>query len=300
MSTHDSCPPVASRRQFLQAASFAVACGSVGGAVLGQAPARARGATVAPTIAAPNETLAERLGVASYSFRNFSLDQTIAMTKRLGMKYLCLKSFHLPLDAKPEALKAAADKIKKAGLVLYGGGGIAMRSSSEIEQAFEYAKHAGMKIMIIMPTLKTLPEIERKVKQYDIAVAVHNHGPGDKHFPTGQSAYKHVKDLDPRIGLCVDVGHTTRYGEDACLDLEACADRVYDIHFKDVTAANARGIATVFGRGVMDMPRLFRTIHKIGFPGILGFEYESEARDPLVSMAECAGYARGMLAGMGK
>jgi len=152
--------------------------------------------------------------------------------------------------------------------------------------------------MVVMPTAATLPLIERKVAEYDIAVAVHNHGPGDKHFPTPGSAYDKIKNLDPRVGLCVDVGHTVRYGDDPYAAIEACADRVYDFHLKDVTSATAKGTTTILGRGVIDMPRLFRTLRKINYPGVLAFEYESEANDPLASVAESAGYARGILAGL--
>jgi len=294
MKTHNpwrSSDHVASRRRFLQAASLAVASAGVAGRTLGQTP------SVAPPPAEElKETLAQRLGIASYSFARFNLDQTLAMTKRLAIKYLCLKSFHLPLDSTPEVLSSTAAKIKEQGLILYGGGGISMRTPAEIDQAFEYARHAGLKLMVIMPTAKTLALIEKKVQEYNILVAVHNHGPGDRHFPTPASVYERIADLDPRIGLCVDVGHTVRYGDDVYAALEKCADRVYDVHLKDVTAATARGRTTILGRGVIDMPRLFRTFQRIRYKGVLAFEYESEARDPLPSVAESVGYARGILA----
>ncbi|HLA84174.1 MAG TPA: sugar phosphate isomerase/epimerase [Thermoguttaceae bacterium] len=277
----------------MQTASAVVACAGAGRATFGAAPAAA-----AETPGAADEPLAARLGIASYTFRLFNLDATLAMTKRLGVKYLCLKSSHLPLNAKPEAIRAAVEKIKKQGLVFYGAGAIAMQNQAQIDEAFEYARQAGLKIMVIAPTAKTLPEIERKVKQYDVRVAIHNHGPGDRHFPTPESVYEKIKNMDPRMGLCVDVGHTVRQGDDVYAALEACRDRIYDVHMKDVTAANVQGQTTVLGRGVMDMPRLFRTIQKIRYSGVLAFEYESEGRDPLPSVAQSVGYARGMLAAL--
>jgi inosose dehydratase len=283
----------ASRRQFLKTASLAVAAAGVGVRAWGQTShERIR------TADAADATLASRLGIASYSFREFSLDKTLAMTRRLRIKYLCLKSDHLPLNAKPEQLRLAAAKVKEQGITLYAGGGIAMQSRAEVEQAFEYAKHAGLRIMVIMPTAKTLPLVVEKVKEYDVPVAIHNHGPGDKHFPTPGSVYDKIKDLDPRIGMCVDVGHTVRYGDDVYAALERCGERVYDLHLKDVTAATAKGQTTVLGRGVIDLPRLFRVLRKIDYQGILSFEHESDAKDPLPSVAESAGYARGFLAGL--
>jgi inosose dehydratase len=214
----------------------------------------------------------------------------------LGIKYLCLKDAHLPYNTPPEALQAAAAKIKENGLELYGAGGVPMKSPAEVDRAFDYAKHAGLKLMVIMPTAAMIPRIEQKVKQYNIIAAIHNHGPGDKHFPTPASAYEKIKDLDRRMGLCVDIGHTVRYGDDLYAALEKCADRIYDIHLKDVTSATAKGQTTILGRGVIDFPRFFRILQKINFQGVLGFEYESEGKDPLPSVAQSAGYARGMLA----
>ncbi|NLE39971.1 MAG: sugar phosphate isomerase/epimerase [Pirellulaceae bacterium] len=291
LSTHPR--TMASRRRFLQTASAVVA-----GGVMSRAGFAHAASEMKPVAEPESKTLASRLGVASYSFRKFNLDQTIAMTKRLRMKYLCLKSFHLPLDAKPEVLRAAAERIKKEGLVFDCGGTITMANQAQIDEAFEYAKHAGLKIMVIAPTAKMLPAIERKVVEYDIAVGIHNHGPGDKHFPTPGSAYDKIKNLDPRVGLCVDVGHTVRYGDDPYAAIETCADRVYDFHLKDVTSATAKGTTTILGRGVIDMPRLFATLKRINYSGVLSLEYESEANDPLPSIAESAGYARGMLAAM--
>ncbi|MBN2579185.1 MAG: sugar phosphate isomerase/epimerase [Pirellulales bacterium] len=277
---------IGSRRKFIQAASALVALGGGGMSLFG----------AIPETGAVGKSLADRLGIASYTFRLFNLDKTIAMTRRLGIKNLCLKSCHLPLDAKPEKLEATAAKVKQKGLNLYGGGVISMKKPAEVDQAFEYAKHAGLKILLIMPTVAMLPLIEKKVKQYDVKTAIHNHGPGDRNFPTPGSAYEKIKDLDPRMGLCVDIGHTVRYGDDLYAALEKCRDRIYDIHLKDVTSATAKGQTTILGRGIIDFARFFRILQKINFRGVLGLEYESEGRDPLPSVAQTVGYARGMLA----
>jgi len=236
-----------------------------------------------------------KLALASYTLRKFDLDQTLAMTKRLGLEAICLKSFHLPLEATPEEIAAAVAKVKEAGILLYGGGVIGMKSEEQVNQAFEYAKAAGMAKIVAAPTVEMLALVNEKVQQYDIQVCIHNHGPGDKHFPAPDVAYEKIKELDKRVGICHDVGHTLRYGEDPIASTERCADRMHDIHLKDVTEATKKGHATPCGRGVVDLPALARTLVKIGYSGYAAFEYEADPNDPLPGLAESVGYIRGVL-----
>jgi len=289
--THDALPRAeATRRDFLQwtaAAAASLACTAGGSqAVAADAPATPKPAHPCPL----------KLGIASYSFRKFSLEKALAMTKRAGLKYVCLKSFHLPLTATPAEIAAAAKSVADAGLVLYGGGVINMHRTSDVEQGFAYAKAAGMKVIVAMPTAEMLPAVEEKIRQYDIRVAIHNHGPGDKNFPTPQSVYEKIKDLDRRLGLCIDVGHTIRVGADPVRSIEAYADRLLDLHMKDVTEASPKGHEIQVGRGVIDIPALLRALVKIKYDGVVSFEYEPEDNDPLPGLCESVGYTRGVLA----
>lgn len=236
-----------------------------------------------------------QLALASYTLRKFDLDKTLQMTRRVGLPAICLKSFHLPLDATPEQIAAAAAKTKDAGLVLYGAGVISMQDEKQIDQAFAYAKAAGMIRIMAAPTAKVLPIIERKVQQFDIQVCIHNHGPGDRNFPTPDLIYEKIQGLDRRIGICHDVGHTVRYGADAIAMTEKYAERIYDVHIKDVTAASPKGECIACGRGVIDLPRLLRTLAKVRFSGYLAFEYEVDADDPLPGLAESVGYINGVM-----
>jgi sugar phosphate isomerase/epimerase len=236
------------------------------------------------------------LGLASYTLRKFSLDETLAMTKRVGLTHICLKSFHLPLDATAEQIAAVVEKVKTAGLDLYGGGVITMRKEEEVNQAFEYAKAAGMRTIVGAPVPDVLPLVDRKVKQYDIEVAIHNHGPGDKVYPTPESIYEKVKGLDKRIGLCIDIGHTVRIGADPVADAERFADRLLDLHVKDVSAPAPEGQTVEIGRGVIDIPALMRTLLKINYSRVASFEHEKDENDPLAGLAESVGYIRGVLA----
>jgi sugar phosphate isomerase/epimerase len=236
-----------------------------------------------------------KLALASYTTRKFDLDQTLEIAKRAGLDAVCLKSFHLPLEATTAEIKAAAEKVKKAGVTLYGCGVVTLRNEQQVNQAFDYAKAAGMIRIMAAPSPGMLPLINKKVQQYDIEICIHNHGPGDDIFPTPDKAYEAIKELDRRIGICHDVGHTVRYGADPVAMTQKCADRIYDVHIKDVTSADKAGESAPCGRGVMDLPPLVRTFAKIGFPGYLAFEYESEADDPLPGLAESVGYIRGVM-----
>ena len=276
------------RRQFLRLAGAGAAV-SLGGATA--SAARARRLILPRTAKRRFE-----LGLASYTLRKFKLDETLAMTKRVGLKYICFKSFHLALDSTPQQIRDVVKKVKDAGLILYGGGVISMKKEADVENAFEYAKAAGMKVIVAGPVPELLPLVDKKVKQYDIKIAIHNHGPGDKHWPTPDQAYDKIKQYDKRIGFCHDIGHTQRLGIDPIVSTEKVADRLHDIHIKDVTGPTAKDHGCEVGRGVIDIPRFLRTLLKIRYAGIVSFEYEKDADDPLAGLAESVGYVKGALA----
>ena len=279
-----------SRRHFLRSAGL-------GAAVLAVAH-RARAEAAAPSAEPAGKPAGKcpfELGLASYTLRKFPLEEALAMTKRVGLKYICLKSFHLPLEASPEAIAAAVKKVHEAGIVLYGGGVITMQNEAQVDQAFDYAKAAGMKTIVAAPRPEVLPLVDKKVRQYGLQVAIHNHGPGDKVYPTPESVYEKVRGLDPRIGLCIDIGHTARIGADPVESAEKYADRLLDVHVKDVSAATPKGQTVEIGRGVIDIPRFLKTLVRIKYRGIVAFEHEKDEADPLPGLAESVGYVRGVL-----
>jgi hypothetical protein len=238
------------------------------------------------------------LGLASYTLREFSLEQTIDMTKRLALKRIVLKSMHLPLESPEPDIAAAAQKVRGAGLDLYGCGVVYMTNEAEVEQGFRYAKAAGMRMIIGAPNPGLLSLVENKVREFDIRLAIHNHGPEDRLYPTPASVYEKIAKLDPRIGLCIDIGHTMRAGVDPAEAAQKCADRVLDFHVKDVTSATKDGQTVEMGRGVIDLPAFVRSIVKIDFAGTLAFEFEKDESDPLPGLAESVGYLRGLLAAL--
>jgi len=276
------------RRQFIKLASIGAAASLAGtSGSLGQV----RGSALRQAGKQQFE-----LGLASYTLRKFNLDDTLEMTKRVGLEYICFKSMHLPLDSTPAQIRAVLAKVKEAGLILYGGGVIYMRNQDQVHQAFDYAKAAGMKVIVGVPMPELLPLVDKKVKEYDIKVAIHNHGPGDKVYPTPASAYEKIKDLDSRIGLCNDIGHTIRAGSDPAVSARKFADRLLDVHIKDVSKASKDGQGVEIGRGVIDIPKFLKMLIKIKYSGIVSFEYEKDADDPMAGLAESVGYVRGVLA----
>jgi len=278
------------RREFIQIASAATA------ALLAGTPDTFGAADGKPAQSKLTGKIQFDLGLASYTLRNFKLDQVLAMTRRVGLKYIALKSVHLPLESTKAEIEAVATKVKDAGLELYGGGVIYMKNEAEVNQAFDYAKAAGIKVIIGAPQPELLALVNKKVQQYDIKLAIHNHGPGDKTYPTPASAYEKIKDLDKRVGLCDDIGHTQRSGVDPSESAIEFADRLLDVHIKDVSQATAKGQGVEVGRGVIDIPRYLRTLIKVGYTGVVAFEYEKDADDPLAGLAESIGYVKGVLA----
>ncbi|PXX28438.1 sugar phosphate isomerase/epimerase [Arenibacter sp. ARW7G5Y1] len=235
------------------------------------------------------------LGLASYSTRKFSLDETLAMANRLNLKQIALKSMHMPLESSEEDIKNITAKFEKAGIGLYGGGVIYMKTAQEVENAFRYAKAAKMKVIIGVPNHDLLPLVEMKVKETNIKLAIHNHGPGDKVYPTPEVVYDKIKMLDPRIGLCIDVGHVQRLGLDPVKNIEMYADRLYDIHLKDVDKSEADGKSVEFGRGVLDIPAVLNALKAINYTGVMAMEFEKDSEDVFAGLAECVGYVNGVL-----
>ena len=236
-----------------------------------------------------------KLGLASYSLRKFSQQDTIAMASRVGLDYMCFKSMHLPLDSTIDELKSSAKKVKDAGQQLFGGGVIYMESKEQVDQAFEYAKNAGMTVIVGVPEHELLEYTNDKIKQYDIKVAIHNHGPGDDKYPSPESIYEKIKDLDPRFGLCMDIGHTQRIGVDPTDAAKKYFSRLFDIHIKDVDKAKEDGKTVEIGRGVIDIPKFLKLLVDRRYEGVVSFEYEKDAEDPLPGLSESVGYVKGCL-----
>ena len=247
-----------------------------------------------------------RLGVAGYTFNRFKLEPTLEMLKAVDVHYLCIKDFHLPLKSTEEEIAAFHAKLKAANVTGYGVGPIYMGSEEEVTNAFNYAKRVGVKIVVGVPfkmvekkrvaSPELLQFINKKVQEFDMKYAIHNHGPDmPELFPTAESAMEIIKDMDKRVGLCLDIGHQLRDGKDPTKALLEFADRVHDIHIKNVTSADKKGSGTPLPRGAIDFPTFVRALRKIKYSGVCSLEYEKDMDNPLTGVAESIGYFRGVM-----
>lgn len=266
--------------------------GVVAGAAISSTP------SMAGTKASPkNDPF--HLGFAGYTFVHFNLEETLEMIKKLEVNYLCIKDFHLPLNANAERIKAFHAQLAASNVTGYAVGPIYCRTREEMDRAFEYAKSVGVDLIVGIPLHEDLPYLDQKVKEYNIRFAIHNHGPEDKLYPNATVTVDLIKDLDKRIGLCFDMGHNIRDGHDPIADLKRYKDRIFDIHLKNVTAAAAEGKTCELGRGVIDIPAFVTMLRKVKYAGKVSLEYEKDMKTPLQGISESVGYYRGVVDALG-
>lgn len=236
------------------------------------------------------------IGMAGYTFYQLSIEKTIETMKRVGVANISLKDIHMPLKSTQDQITAVIDKFKAAGLNVYTVGVIYMKTRESVDQAFEYARMAGVKMIVGAPDYELLPYVEEKVKSYDFKIAIHNHGPDNPLYPNAADIWNHIKDLDSRIGICIDIGHTTRDGQDPSSDLLKYKSRIFDIHIKDVDKATKEGKTVEIGRGIIDIPKVIATLRKIKYTGSCSLEFEKDMNDPVAGIAESIGYFKGVMA----
>jgi sugar phosphate isomerase/epimerase len=240
-----------------------------------------------------------RLAVATYSLRGFQRDLAIKAIKELNVHYASVKEYHLPYNDTPKQLAEGRKKFQDAGIEIVAGGVIYLTKDedADIRRYFDYAKGCGMPMITIGPTAETMPRIERFVKEYNIKVAIHNHGPEDKNFPTPQSALRVVKDMDPRCGICIDAGHAARAGADVVESVHEAGPRLFDMHIKDLRSIG-KDTGCPVGEGMLPIPGIFKELKKMRYAGTVSLEYEIEEDNPFTGMKASFAYMRGVLAGL--
>jgi sugar phosphate isomerase/epimerase len=247
-----------------------------------------------------------RLGAAGYTFNKFKLEQALEMMKQVDLHNLCIKDFHLPLNSTDSEIAAFHAKCKSFDVAGYGVGPIYMGSAKEVEEAFSYAKRVGVRLLVGVPfkivekkrvsSPELLKLVNEKVQEFDLNYAIHNHGPDmPELFPSAESAMELIKGLDKRVGLCLDIGHELRDGKDPVAAMSNFAERVHDIHLKNVTAADRSGRGIELPRGAIDLPAFVRVLRKVNYSGVCGLEYEKDMDHPTVGIAESVGYFRGLI-----
>jgi sugar phosphate isomerase/epimerase len=243
-----------------------------------------------------------KLGLASYTFRNFTRAQMIGFMKELNVQDLNAKDVkdHLPIDPAAEA-QALAD-YKAAGIRLHGAGVISLATDSDddMRSKFEYVKRAGIPVLVAGdPTPQDLPRIEKFVKEYDIRVAIHNHGPEDKLWHSPLDVLEAVRGLDPRIGCCIDVGHAVRAGTGIVEAIHAVGPRLFNMHIKDLTDFHDKDSQVAVGDGKMPVRDIFEALMAVQYRGFVDLEYEVHADDPMPGVTKSFAHMRGVLAGKG-
>jgi len=237
-----------------------------------------------------------RVGVCSYSLKSFPLAGTLQTIHRLGVRYLSLKDVHLPLTSTSDQRKQVRMQAEDLGLSITSCGVIYLKDTeAEMRQAFDYVHDLGASLAVVGVFPKQLRTLDKVIRSYDLKAAIHNHGPKDKRFPSPLEIYDAIKGLDPKIGICMDLGHTFRMHEDLVSDVKKTWDRLYSMHVKDLESdqVDAKGVSV--GLGVMPIVPVLRELVRSGYKGEAQLEYEIEPKDPFMGMAESLGFMRGAL-----
>src|SRR6185437_964478 len=285
---------MSTRRKFFQTAGV-LGVGIVAG---GDRKAFGAGSAAGAEFAAAIPT-ALKLGIAGYTWLHVPMEQSVAMMKRLAIDALSIKDFYLPLDSDAAKVNAVVDVFSAAGIRIYGAGVIYMKTSADVDRAFSYAKLLRVELIIGVPNPELLGYVEQKVKETGIRVAVHNHGPEDKLYPSPTDVWGHIKGLDERIGLCLDIGHAARAGTDPVKAVKEYGARIFDLHIKDLAVLSREYHPAVLGRGVLDIPGLLRVLKERRYNGYCSIEFEMDMNDPYPGIAESVGYFRGVMNGEG-
>ena len=252
--------------------------------------------TQAGTQADPKIKPTFNIGIAGYTFLayNNNIEKIIEVMKAVDVKYISLKNFQLPYESNKQQTDEVIGKFKASGIEVYGLGVIYLKTETEVDNAFSYAQQAGVKIIIAAPAYEVLSYVEKKAKEYNIRVAIHNHGPEDKLFPDIDTVFEKIKTMDPLMGICLDIGHTFRCGHDPAAMLLKYKNRIYDMHVKDVDSPVEKGQTVVNGRGKMDFVSLVKALNKSGYLGVCSLEFEQKG-DPAMGLAESVGHFKGVV-----
>jgi inosose dehydratase len=238
-----------------------------------------------------------KIGVATFSFLQFPTETAIANVRKLDLKYVSIKDKHLPMTASSEERKTLAKKFIDGGVTPLSCGNMNVSKTpteEEFRRIFQYAKDIGVPTIVTQPPPEYIPLLDKLVKEFDIKVALHNHGP-NRVYPTPYEAMAKAKGYDKRIGVCIDIGHTARCGVDPAKAVIDFGDRVYDMHLKDVTSPKEEGQAIEVGRGIIDIQAVLKALITIKYAHLAAFEHEINMEDPMPGLGESVGYIRALL-----
>jgi inosose dehydratase len=292
------------RRTALQALAAGAALPLLGSrALAASSPAAEAAGRVAPK---PEGAKADRprytLGVATVTLKSLPLENMLAAVHRTGLDRISLHRAHSPWENQPGQWQEIAGQIRAAGVTPLCCGVLYLKNDEPaMRRMMDYVKAHGLTLFSCSPEPAALPLLENLVQEYDLRAAIHNHGPEDKSWPSVAGVMAAIAPLDPRIGLCLDIGHCYRSGENPVAMVHACQGRLYDVHLKDTLAdvGQPKDVPVEMGRGRLDLPGILAALRTTGYAHGAWLEYEKDPSDPVPGLAESAGYIRGLLRGMG-
>lgn len=293
--------PLLTRRAVLKTAALSALALPLAGPLSRLAAAES---TPPATPPAPDKTRINRLklGVASISLKDMTPAGAAGVLRQLEIPCVSIFRTHAPFEkGTPDECRAAADAFRAAGVEPATTSVVNLvDDEAAMRRAFDNVRAAGLSLMTCKPAPDSLKLAERFVKEYDIRLAIHNHGPEDTLYPSPYEAMKLIESLDARIGVCIDVGHTMRARVDAAESIRRCAARLYDLHIKDTLAVpgTLKDMPIEVGRGQMDIRAILQALIDVRYTGAVAFEYERGNVNPTIGLAESVGYVRGMLAAM--
>ena len=304
-----------SRREFIKAGAGAFATMAAAGCATTQECGGhgCRGcAAIASAKNAGRGKVKFHLGMAGYTFKEFKTDAMLDALEKLDVHYLCVKDFHLPLTSTDAEIAVFREKCAAKGVMPYGIGPVNTKTVDDVKRMFDFAKRLGVNVVVGVPYKRgatgawkdqeqdreMCEKISPLCDEYDIRFAIHNHGPdAPKCFPTGDASCEFVKDLSPRMGMCLDIGHNYRSGKDPAACIRKYADRLIDFHLKDIVphTADIKADAKILGRGVLDLPGIVKALVDVGYSGSCSLEYETNFKDNFADLSECVGYFKALM-----
>jgi sugar phosphate isomerase/epimerase len=255
-------------------------------------------AVVSPRGAAAAVASPLTLGIQLYSLRGYKVDEALKHAKDLGLTRVEFYAGMYPLDADAAAMNAMNAKLADLGLSISAHGvNRFTKDAAANRKIFEFAKAAGITILTADPDPDSFASLDELVKEFDIRVAIHNHGPTHR-YNKAVDVLAAIEKHDARIGACADLGHFIRSGERPTEVIRLLAGRLYGVHLKDFAEMREKTKGVILGQGHLDAPAVMAALVQVGFPadGALSIEYEENPQNPLDGLRECVRVARDAIA----
>jgi inosose dehydratase len=234
------------------------------------------------------------LGLQSYTLREFPVERAIELAKELGFAHVEFTRLHVSADTPIANVDAVKRKMADTGLRISAQGVNPLTTDHAANRrVFELAKRLGNRNITADPTEDSFDSLDKLVAEYDLRVAIHNHGPGARYDKIAD-VLKAIKGHDPRIGACADLGHYIRSAEDPVKAIHLFGNRLYGVHLKDFAEQTKDAKGVILGRGHLDVVGVYKALKQVNFPadGALSLEYEENKKNPIADVKECVAVAR--------